>query len=211
MCRDDSNPGVVLTLPILARMKPIEGWLDEDEADLLIATCSKVVLTCPDSCALVEVGSYCGRSTVVLGSVIQAMGSKAHVYAIDPHEGTVGAEGDSTRVTFPTLARCESNLAAAGLGDTVTIIAQRSFEVQWDRPISVLFIDGLHDFNNVARDFQHFEPYLVAGGYAVFHDYGNQYTGVTAFVDDLMASRFYRRIACVRSTMVLQKRSTPTG
>lgn len=190
-------------LPILAQMRSIKGWLDEDEAELLIATCSKAIQICPDSCAVVEIGSYCGRSTVVLGSVVKALRSTVPVYAVDPHEGEVGAVGQDACTTFPTLAICKGNLAAAGLQDTVTIIPQHSFDVYWDQPICFLFIDGLHDLQNVTRDFRHFEPYLISGGYAIFHDYGNKYRGVTAFVDGLVNSKVCRPIECIRSTIVL--------
>ena len=86
------EPPLFLTWPILARMRAIEGWLDEEEADLLIAAVLRAVSAPQAARAIVEVGSYCGRSTVVLGSVLQSLRlPDARVYAIDPHDGRVGA------------------------------------------------------------------------------------------------------------------------
>src|SRR6185295_18033593 len=57
--------GLLLTLPLLAEMKSIEGWLDEEEADLLIAATRTACLNGKSLGAIVEIGSYCGRATVV--------------------------------------------------------------------------------------------------------------------------------------------------
>jgi hypothetical protein len=59
--------GLVLSVPILQRMRPIQGWLEEEEGDLLMAGAVRALNTLQGDFAVVEVGSYCGRSTVVLG------------------------------------------------------------------------------------------------------------------------------------------------
>src|SRR5215510_4043408 len=61
-----THSGLLLTLPILTHMKNIEGWLEEDEADLLIAAVARALTTLPQEATVVEIGSYCGRSTVLL-------------------------------------------------------------------------------------------------------------------------------------------------
>ena len=58
------------TRPILERMRAIEGWLSDEEGDLLIAAAVRALdARRADRPAIVEVGSYCGRSTTVLASV----------------------------------------------------------------------------------------------------------------------------------------------
>ena len=84
-------------------------------------------------------------------------------------------------------------------------IRNHSFEVGWDRPIAVLVVDGLHDYVSVARDFRHFEPFVRRGGLVLFHDYADYFPGVRGFVDELLDTGAYRRIACVRSLMVVEK------
>jgi hypothetical protein len=197
---------ILLTLPILARMRTVEGWLADDEADLLIGALYRAVSALEDTRAIVEVGSYCGRSTVVLAGVLQSLQmDKAKVYAIDPHDGKVGTLDPGIKQFAPSLEKFQRNIAAAGLAAFVEAICSHSFDVPWDKPICFLFIDGLHDYANVARDFHHFEPWLVSGGYIAFHDYVPYYPGVVTFVNGLLASGIYQRAACVASLIVLQK------
>jgi hypothetical protein len=200
-----SDSGLLLTCPILTRMRQIEGWLGDDEADLLIAATSLALAKLPEPHNIVEVGSYCGRSTFVLGSVLKSARRDARIYAIDPHDGKVGAVGQGIQVMPPTLEKLKRNLAAADLTDLVTIIALRSWEVAWDKPISFLFIDGLHDYANVARDFFHFERWLVPGAYIAFHDYADYYQGVQTFVNELLRMGQYEKVHCSSSMLVVRK------
>lgn len=199
------SDGLLLHLPILARMKQIDGWLGEDEADLLIGAASRALTKLPGPHSIVEVGSYCGRSTVVLGSAVKSLSSDAKVHAIDPHDGRVGAVGQSIQVMAPTLEKLKHNLAAAGLTDVVNIIPMRSWEVPWSQPISFLFIDGLHDYANVARDFFHFERWLAPEAYIAFHDYADYYRGVQTFVDELLHMGRYEKVHLASSMMVVRK------
>ena len=196
---------LLATLPILKRMRSVEGWLEDDEADLLIAATSEACRTLPDVKAVVEVGSYCGRSTVVLGSVVQAFDPEGAVYAVDPHEGEVGAAGLDAHRTSPTFCTFQRTIARAGLEDVVHPIRQRSFDVAWDAPIRLLLIDGLHDYENVARDLRHFESHLAPGAFVAFHDYADYYPGVQRFVDEIVAGGGYRWLGRARSLAVVQR------
>lgn len=201
----DSGSTPLPSGPILKRMKEIDGWLDDDEADLLIAVAARSLSRADGSQAIVEVGSYCGKSTVVLGSVVKAARPEARVYAIDPHDGRVGAMDRGITSGPPTRATFDRNIAQAGVADVVLPIQSYPFEVTWDRPIGLLLIDGLHDYANVARDFSHFAQWVEEGGYVAFHDYASYYPGVQAFVDDLLASQRYRKVHLKGSLMVLEK------
>lgn len=196
--------GVVMTLPILQAMQPVQGWLSEQEADLLLATTVRAVGSLPGGSTVVEVGSYCGRSTVVLGKVVQALGAKTKVYAIDPHDGVVGAADQGIQRLAPTLSTFRHNMAVNGLSEIVETITKCSFEVAWDKPIALLLVDGLHDYANVSRDFHHFEPWLVPGAYVAFHDYADYYPGVKTFVNELLIRSPYQRVHCSGSMMVVR-------
>jgi len=201
--------GLMLTLPIIERMRAIEGWLDDTEADLLIAAVRRAVAVAPQPAAVVEIGSYCGKSTVVIGSALKAFDDAQGVklYAIDPHDGIVGALDQGITQAPPTLDKFRQNIANAGLGAIVESVKRRSFEVQWSQPISLLFIDGLHDYANVARDFYHFEASVLPGGLVGFHDYADYYPGVKAFVDELLAHRRYEKVHLALSLMLVRKRT----
>jgi predicted O-methyltransferase YrrM len=197
-------PPLLLTRPILARMRAIEGWLEEDEADLLIGATVRALADVPAARAVVEVGSYCGRATVVLGAVVRAVRPGARVWAVDPHDGKLGAADRYVSVA-PSLEKLKANVAAAGLTDIVEVVRSAAPELPWHEPVALLLIDGLHDYANVARDFQHFEPWLADGGYVAFHDYAAYFPGVVAFVHELLATGGYRRAHTAGTMVLLQK------
>jgi hypothetical protein len=199
---------LVLRVPILERMQAISGWLDDWEADLLIAAAARALTELPSPHAVVEVGSFCGRGTVVLGSVARAIGNGVQVHAVDPHDGVVGALDQGTYCYGPTRARFDQAIADAALSEVVVPVTQRSWETAWDRPISFLLVDWLHDYHSVSRDFRHFEPWLVNGAHVAFHDYADYYPGVMRFVDELLTDGGYARVAQAGSLIVLYKAGT---
>ncbi len=203
-------PQLLLTRPILKRMQTIDGWLEEGEADLLIGAVVKAAQDRVEPLTIVEVGSYCGRSTVVLGQAAQALRPGSRVYAIDPHEGVVGAADAELKTMKPTLARFRDNVARAGLTGAVETIQRCSFEVTWNRPIHLLLIDGLHDYANVARDFSHFASFVAPGGLIAFHDYADYYPGVQRLVDEVLAGDDYCRVGGECSMIVIQKSAEAT-
>src|SRR5262249_27225606 len=148
----------------------------------------------------------CGRSRVVLGAALSASGNPngVKIYAIDPHDGIVGALDQGVQRVAPTRHRFLQNIANAGITHLVEPIVQKSIEVQWDKTISFLFVDGLHDYFNVARDFYHFEPWIAPDGLIAFHDYADYYPGVKTFVDELLARGVYEKIHQVLSLIVVR-------
>ena len=205
--KNEKTPSLLLTRPILELMRPLEGWLDDDEADLLIAAAGELHRRDPHPAPIVEVGSYCGRSTVVLGSVVKCMGSVTRLYAIDPHDGVIGAMDQGLEVGQPTFDRFQRNIASAGLTDVVRPIPEKATDVDWDQPIGLLFIDALHDYVNVSQDFHHFESWIVPGGLVAFHDYADYYPGVVTFVDELLAGGSFEKIGQAQSLIVVRKKA----
>ena len=197
--------GLILSMPILQRMKQVEGWLDEEEGDLLITASARSVSSHPPGSALVEIGSFCGRGTVVLASVVQSLGLPGSVYAIDAHDGKVGALDKGVRVLWPTSEILRRNIDRFGLDAEVRMISGRVTDIEWDQHIAFLLIDGLHDYPNVARDFYRFEEWVLPGGYVAFHDYADYFPGVKSFVNELLAQGGYFKIELVKSLILLQK------
>lgn len=108
---------------------------------------------------IVEIGSNRGRSTVYLAKGAEKGGHGNRVYAIDPHY-------EGTEQVF------KENIKKLELDNIVIPLIMKSEEAikQWRQPISMLFIDGAHDYENVERDFTLWEPYLNTGGVICFHD-----------------------------------------
>jgi GT2 family glycosyltransferase/tetratricopeptide (TPR) repeat protein len=175
--------GLQCHLPIVEAARDIEGWLSDAEADLLIAAVRRIAERVPSgtTAAVVEIGSYCGKSTVVLASTLKAIGRpELRFYAIDPHQGYhFGRYQD----TFDILI---DNLRRAGILEHVTVIRARSTDVQSPSSIGLLFIDGLHDYENVRADFAHFAAHVLPDGFVAFHDYFEGCPDVKRGVNDLL-------------------------
>lgn len=109
--------------------------------------------------AIVEIGSYKGKSTVYLAKGAEFSNEGLKVYAIDPH--LLGTE----RIF-------KENIKKLKLDDIVVPLIMKSEEAvkQWREPISLLFIDGAHDYENAKKDFALWEPWVIAGGTIAFHD-----------------------------------------
>ncbi len=201
----ETTDRLLLTWPILTEMRQVPGWLSDEEADLLIATTARAISQLSGTPALVEVGSFCGKATVVLGRVAQALGAPVRIHAIDPLDGVVGARDRGLEYHGPTRERLESTLRRGGLLEHVQIHPAHAPEIAWESPIGLLLIDGLHDYASVSRDFHHLERWVVQGGYVAFHDYADYFPGVKIFVQEVLQSGRYRRVHGAGSLIVLRK------
>lgn len=194
-------------LALIKKVEQIEGWLTNKEAELLISIVQKTSIELSNPHTMVEIGSYQGKSTVVLGTVIKHFSPASKIYAIDPHEGLVGALDQGLDRLGASLQQFNKNIKEANLCSTVELIHDYSYRVHWSQSISLLFIDGLHDYPNVARDFWHFAAWVRTGGYVAFHDYAPYYPGVMAFVDELLTTKKYQKMHLADSLILLQKLS----
>jgi hypothetical protein len=197
-----------LVLPLIRRLETIDGWLSPAEADLLGAATTRALTELPAPHAIVEVGSYCGRATVVLGTVAKAVSPGTAVYAVDPHDGLQGERDKIVRGLPDSHARFTRNIQQAGLADVVHDIVAPAHDVLWDGPISFMVVDGLHDYMSVATDFAQFQTHLVPGGLVAFHDYAEYFPGVQSFVGHLLRTGAYAAVERVESMVVLQKTRT---
>ena len=202
---DAPEDSLTLLFPILERMRRIEGWLDEEEGELLAAALGRALDLLPAGFPIVEAGCFCGRATVVLAGVLQMRRARNPIYSIDPHDGRAGALDRGLQNFGPTFNRFRRNLELHGAADRVDAIEAPPADVSWTRPIGFLLVDGLHDYPSVARDFHHFEPWILPGGYVAFHDYADYFPGVRSFVNELLDGNGYRKIARAGSLMVLRK------
>jgi predicted O-methyltransferase YrrM len=140
----------------------VEGWLGPREGRLL---CRLAAEADPAGC-IVEIGSWHGRSTIWLAAGAKA-GRGARVVAIDPHTGThLRAEGETTADVL------RENIARAGLRDQTEIVVATSEQTAagWSRPISLLWIDGDHEYESVRRDLRLWEKHLLPDAVVALHD-----------------------------------------
>jgi hypothetical protein len=152
---------------------------------------------------IVEIGSYCGRATVILAEVAKLV--KRRVVAVDRFDGVVGELG-ALHEGEPTLDRFRSAIAEAGVADVVEIVEGSTEHLDWaGRPVAVLLVDGLHDYASVSQDFSTLADDIVEGGLVAFHDCADYYPGVQALVHELKAAAGWRLIAAVGTLALFQR------
>ena len=190
---------------LVKQVSNIQGWLSNPEADMLLSLMEKALSTMPKPHHIVEVGSYHGKATVLMGGFAKTYFPETTIHAIDPHDGKLGAVDQGLKTFPPSLESFKRNIRKAGVTEMVRTIVSRSYDVSWNTYISVLFIDGLHDYESVSKDFHHFSKWISTGGYIAFHDYVRYFPGVIKFVDELLTGGDYKKVQLVGSLMVVQK------
>lgn len=145
--------------PALPLVMSVEGMLSEDEAAALFRLASEA------TGAIVEIGSYRGRSTVAL-ALGSRMGKGYPVYAIDPHE--TFTEPGGFHFGRADAVAFTQNLIEAGVADLVRVVQLPASAVVFDEAIALLWIDGDHDA--ALRDFRQFAWKIPLGGRVAFHD-----------------------------------------
>jgi hypothetical protein len=167
------------------RARLIPGFLQENEARFLgtLAACT------PAQGAIVEIGSFKGKSTVMLATVA-ARYNLGSVVAIDPHAG-LSYLGTPTPHQDPTFNEFLTSLKSAGVSENVEVHRSFSRDVAraWNRPIRLLWIDGDHSYRGCKEDFGLFSPYLADGAVVAFHDSLNAFEGpIRVFVEEILRS-----------------------
>jgi hypothetical protein len=150
-----------MTQKIVHFIESIQGWLSIAEGRYL-ANAVKVTNHLPG--VIVEIGSYCGKSTIWLAQ------EKKKVYAIDPHEGEISRDEKIKRpASYKTFLK---NLKKAQVFHNVQPIVKTSEQAAktWEKQIRVLFIDALHDEKNASQDFKLWSSHVVDGGIIAIHD-----------------------------------------
>ena len=139
---------------------------------------------------VVEIGVYEGSSAVALAHV---MGPGQELHLIDPfgHHASAlpSGWGATERASRRVVAR-----AAASDGPRVVWHVAFSHDAApaWREPIDLLFIDGDHAEQAVARDWADWHGFVAPGGHVLFHDaregqpHGRGLPGPTAVVDQLL-------------------------
>lgn len=157
-------------------IESIKGFLDPEEGRALY----DLALSASRHGPCLEIGSYCGKSAVYLGSACRE--NRSVLFSIDHHKGSEEqqpGEGyfDPELYNFrsfemDTLTRFRSAIEKAGLEDTVvpmvcpSDVAARA----WATPLSLVFIDGGHAYETVYADYNCWASHVMPGGYLLIHD-----------------------------------------
>lgn len=150
------------------------GFMPENEG----LTLYEAALTVAADDPVLEIGSYCGKSTVYLGAAAKA--TQSVVYSIDHHRGSEehqpGQEYHDERLVdehgrVDTLATFRKTIEDAGLSDWVIPVVARSNVVRhmWQTPLSFVFIDGGHSMDAARKDYL-WASSVRLGGLLAIHD-----------------------------------------
>jgi MMP 1-O-methyltransferase len=168
--------------------RDLPGFLGDSEARFLavLAACT------PADGTIVEIGSFKGKSTVLLASVAAHYGL-GPIVAIDPHTAPSPTDPDLA----PGASSFDEFLAglrSSKLEEHVEVHRTFSREVakSWNRPIRLLWIDGEHTYKGAKEDFDLFSPFLSNGAVVALHDALHAFEGpIRVFVEEILrADRF---------------------
>jgi predicted O-methyltransferase YrrM len=153
----------------------VRGFLADDEGAALHAAALWATRLGP----ALEIGSYCGRSTLWLAQA--ASTNQTVVFAVDHHRGSeehqpgeafhdpalTDADGD-----FDSLGEFRRNIKLSGLEQYVIPILANSQTLgrHWQTPLGMVFIDGGHSLDSALADYRLWAPRLAPGGCLAIHD-----------------------------------------
>jgi hypothetical protein len=151
-----------------AAIEPVPGWLTPAQARRLWEAARS--LRAPAQ--IVEIGSFRGRSTIVLAL---ASGAGVQLVAIDPHLG--GDRGPQEYGERPQLGEADhdaftANLERAGVAERVRHVRRFSQEALDDvrGEIALLYVDGAHRFAPARADLRRWGARIPVGGRLLVHD-----------------------------------------
>lgn len=159
----------------LAKYKDIKGFMPEHEGKALYKWARKFSEYGP----LLEIGTYCGKSSMFLSEGAQA--NNQYVYTIDHHMGSeehqvneeyfdieIFDELSKSINSFPLFLK---NINNFGIKNIVPIVNESSLVAEsWNSPLAMVFIDGGHSLETAMNDFRSWHEKIISGGALVIHD-----------------------------------------
>ncbi|MEU7059360.1 class I SAM-dependent methyltransferase [Streptomyces sp. NPDC046197] len=203
---------------ILAAFEAAKGFMPVHEGLALYAAATHAArLGLP----LLEVGTYCGRSTVLLADAARRAGVTA--LTVDHHRGSEEQQPgwdyhDPETVdpevglmdTLPTFRR---TLHRAGLEEHVVALVGRSPRIAalWNTLLGLVFVDGGHTDEHATADYEGWAPHVAEGGLLVVHDVFpdpvDEFTGQAPYRVYLraLASGAFKEVSATDSLRVLRR------
>jgi predicted O-methyltransferase YrrM len=154
----------------------VKGFLDPEEGKHLYGLALEASRLGP----VLEIGGYCGKSTLYLGLACRRTGGV--LFSIDHHRGSEEQQPgqeyydpdlyDHQERRVDTFRLFRRAIERAGLADTVVpIVASSELAARmWKTPLSMVFIDGGHSYAAAFTDYASWSPHIVPGGILAVHD-----------------------------------------
>jgi predicted O-methyltransferase YrrM len=193
-----------------------KGFLDEEEGLRLHTLASEHAPLGP----VLEIGSYCGKSAVYLGTGCRAAagvlicvdhhrGSEEHQPGEEYHDATLF---DADAGALDSLLELRRTLRRAGLEDVALPLVASSQRAAsfWSTPLGMLFIDGGHSHAQAQADYAGFAHHVAPGGILAIHDlFPDPATGGQAPIEIYrlaLASGLFEPLPTTKTLGVLRRR-----
>jgi predicted O-methyltransferase YrrM len=163
-----------MKLPI--DVETIKGFLDPIEGEALFDRC----LAATELGPCLEIGSYCGKSTIYLGAACK-QGNRT-LFALDHHRGSeehqLGEEYhdpdlfDASVGLMDSFKEFRTAIRTADLEQFVVPVVASSVVAcrDWQTPLGMVFIDGGHSLEAAMTDFDSWSGHVLPGGILAIHD-----------------------------------------
>ena len=150
----------------------------------------------------VEIGSFYGRSTVVIGYGLK-IGQKGKVFAIDPHQNR-----------YNSFIKCSEYISKTTCKEHIQIVRDLSENVLktkspkeiFESPVNLLFIDGDHSYEGIKKDLNWIDV-VPRGGVIILHDYSSKYPGIIQAINEfrLQNPMVFEQIKLLGSMVIFRK------
>ncbi len=170
----------------------------------------------------IEIGSFCGITSKIIGTHLLSINPSAKLYCIDIFESE-NSQGEYYKDRYKednmkfNYEKCfDDNIKDL----TNTIVKIKGFSNKVELPnefkAEFIFVDGDHSYSAVKSDIERFSPILNVGGFMCFHDVTIGRSGtIKALLDTIWPypnSDYYSLVSHVDSLLVVSKTAeTPEG
>jgi predicted O-methyltransferase YrrM len=164
---------------LFAVARAATGFMPDEEGEALYLAALRAG-ACFERATFVEIGAWCGKSTVYLGAAAEETG--AVLFSLDHHRGSeenqAGWEHHDTSLVDPATGRLDTlphwrrTMEGAQLESSVVGLVGDSPTVssRWTTPLAFCFIDGGHGVEPAWADFRGWSPHVVEDGWLAIHD-----------------------------------------
>ena len=163
-----------MKLPI--DVESIKGFLDPVEGEALYSHCLEAAQLGP----CLEIGSYCGKSTVYLGTACKQ--ASRSLFALDHHRGSeehqLGEEYHDSDLYDASVGLMDSFKVFRGVireadleSWVIPLVASSEVAARdWQTPLGMVFIDGGHSLEAAMNDYESWASHVISGGILAIHD-----------------------------------------
>ena len=155
------------------------GFMPDDEGEALYLAALRAGASL-ENATFVEIGAWCGKSTVYLGAAAEETG--AVLFSLDHHHGSEenqpGWEHHDHSLVDPSTGRIDTlphwrrTIIGADLESSVVGVVGDSPTVssRWTIPLAFCFIDGGHGEAPAWADYRGWARHVVEDGWLAIHD-----------------------------------------